>query len=213
MEYDVLKYHLVTTLINSQQRIFHIQNEFRKLSNNPEFKVNFYYGLNTTRLSIIPQNNYFDKYYQIRNTGFIGCVSSLLGCINYAKMMNWPYLFVFEDDIRFVYDSNKINKYIDDELDYKMLVLGYRNRFSMKEYNQYLCTPRKYFPIYGGYAYLINSSYYDFMIQKINDDLIMARDHIYFKKLYNDLEENIYFLKDKLVKLSHLNDKSTIKLH
>ena len=192
MQYDILKYHLVTTLNDSKERINNVTNEFRKLSNDPEFKVNFYYGLKTTRIDsiniddskIIDYNNKkynelfrkqsknYNFYYVRKRLGWMGCVSSFLGCINYAKIMNWPYLFVFEDDIRFVDDFNKIiNEYLSNINDYKVIILDHREMTDTKNpphepINNYFLKIKHY--CLGGHAFLINQKYYQNLIDLIN---------------------------------------------
>ena len=211
--FDVLKYHLVTTLPKSINRRNYIQHQFQKLSNNPNFKVNFYYGLDSTRIKIDKYNNFSGPTsYYTNYPGFIGCVSALLGCVNYAKIMNWPYLFVFEDDMYL--DANfydKINEYVKETLDYKMILLGYMKKGMLKEFNNYLYKPTLGM-VYGGYGYLINSKYYDWVINEINNlSTIKCRDHIYFVKPWR-FQDKIFCLRKKLVNLSKLNNKSTIMI-
>lgn len=211
--FDVLKYHLVTTLPKSINRQNYIQCQFQQLSNSSDFKVNFYYGLDSTRIKIDNHNNFSGpSNYYINYPGFIGCISALLGCVNYAKIMNWPYLFVFEDDVYL--DANfydKINKYVDEMLDYKMILLGYMKKGMLKEFNDYLYKPTLGM-VYGGYGYLINSKYYDWVINEINNlSTIKCRDHIYFVKPWR-FQDKIFCLRKKLVNLSKLNNKSTIMI-
>ena len=228
MYYDVLKYHLVTTLEKAIDRQQNVTNEFRKLSNNPEFKVNFYYGLNTTRLqcfnisrnkAIISDLNYRKlvpvpfqvtrQQYIANKCGWMGCVSSLLGCINYAKMMNWPYLFVFEDDICLYSNfTNHINIAMNFCPDYTIVLLDHTKYFRNKTYqpvNEYFNKINHY--INGGHAYLINSKYYDTIISWINNkNVILNRDVLYLR--FND---KIYLLNKKICSLTGFAKRSAIQ--
>ena len=231
MYYDVLKYHLVTTLLSNDcdDRHYEITKEFQKLSNNPDFKVNFYYGLNSTRFckfnieqdKIISNkfhrffhNECIRKTYQVHRCsyitekcGWVGCLTSLLGCINYSKIMNWPYLFVFEDDVKFYPIFQKyLNEAINFINDYQIILLDHIEDFKKNhnKINDYFSNISNY--IRGGHAYLINSDYYDDIITWINEcDIILNRDTLY---LYHP--EKVFLLNNKICTLSKNSTTSII---
>lgn len=209
-----IKYHIVTTLISSSDRIENIQKEFKKFKINP----NFYWSYNSKIINKIDvdfsklNKISHDRTYIPNNTGWIGCETGLLGAINIAKILNWPYLFVFEDDITIHPKFNELmNQYVAENLNYSMILLGY-NQSIKNTKNNYLFTFNDMY-ISGGYGYLINQNYYDFFIDKINNpDCIQVRDQIYFKYFSLDKSiDNVYLLSNKLIMLNELNEKSNIE--
>ena len=221
MYYDVLKYHIVTTLFRSQDRQNSISNEFKKLSDDNNFKVNFYYSLdcknyqkfkiennvfnisqNYKKINSIHKINDFGRIkYLKENPGWLGCTSGFLGAINIAKILNWPYLFVFEDDITFNTDFiPKFNFYMSKISNYNVIVIDRLETFTKHSKHE---SENEFFykinhHIFGGHAFLINQNYYDFLIDQLNkEDNILARDQFY---LEND--DKIYLLKNKIIRIN-----------
>ena len=230
MKYDCKKYHIVTTLFNSEKRRYDLEHQ-------PYFQnssINYYYAYKTGILDkflIIDNNRHiFDKntcwYYEKKNsmwdkymleyTGWLGCVCGFLGAINIAKILNWPYLFVFEDDI--ILDKNfdtVVNIALQNSDNFLCVLLYYHQyRHPIEKYtkkNLYLYQIDNYVGDSGA-AYLINSSYYDTLIDILtNKKEIQSRD-----SWYNFYQDNIYFLhtnstrSGKIISLSKNSDISAI---
>lgn len=208
MKYDILKYHIVTTLPDSTSRQENITDNFKKLSKNDDFKVNFYYGWYTKNkfyiklpiTNVIYNCKHFHSYFE-KCSGFLGCVQSLLGALNFVKLNNWPYAFILEDDVNIDPMINlKINKYINEDFDYKLLLLGwdiYPEPGSFTIVNNYL-KRSKSARVHGGYGFLIKQENYDWLINRINGEKVSCRDVSYLNNKFL-LDDGVYLLNEKLI--------------
>lgn len=182
MSYDVLKYHVVTTLPGAEARQNRMREQFKKLDPNFE-DINFYYSMRTrqNKMRVTGSKCGYKcthRYFRA-NTGWIGCVCGLLGALNIARMNKWPYVFVFEDDV--VFDNRfqfKLDTYTKDDV-YPVTLLGYCQRSAPKS-GKFISPIGKIY-ISGGYAFLIQSSIYEILMSVLNsNDTIYVRDTFFY---------------------------------
>lgn len=155
---------------------------------------NFIITLNTTVAFWVACNHYF-------------------GALNFVKLNNWPYAFILEDDVNIDPMINfKINKYIDEDFDYKLLLLGwvYPKPGSFTIVNNYL-KRSKSARVCGGHGFLIKQENYDWLINRINDQKVSCRDTFYLNNKFL-LDDGVYLLNEKLITLdSTLARESSIR--
>jgi len=140
------------------------------------------------------------------NPGFIGCTASHLNCIKLAKERGYKNVLIFEDDFQFIVDKNTFYKNIEQffelkNLDWKVLMLSY-NLLSQKPYNEFLGITND---CQTASAYLVNSKYYDELINNLEYGLrmlIKTREHWNFlndqcwKTLQKD--DKWFYLKERI---------------
>lgn len=110
--FDVYKYHFIVT--NSDYNNLYIAEKLKILSKRNDFSANLYYLYNTTRLkSMTIYNNQLsqdDKKTMEKCPEFLGYIDAFVACLNIANLNNWPYIFIFRDDIIKI-DDDFINKF------------------------------------------------------------------------------------------------------
>lgn len=181
MNWDIGKYHLVSILLDNHPRYF-FNESYKHLTSN---SLKLYYAYKTSKKFRIHHNPYGEtnnnRNYFCEKTGWIGCVSSFYGMIQYAKMNNWPYIFCFEDDLLI---NPRASQIINERLDKNfqgILLLSYNQtkrrrhcdnitRLSINEY------------VSGGYAMLITKHLYDKILILLNNcNVPPYRDTFYLK--------------------------------
>lgn len=201
MDYDVLKYHVVTTYKNRISSQNEINNQFKQLSNDSNFKVNFLYCFNSQRINQVEINeetfaeetsDYYKNYYR-EKPGWIGEIDSIIQCLNLARIGDWPYIFIFQDNIKIDENFNElINKYLENIDNYSAILIGYYGH-PKKELNDdfFICDQS----ITECNSILIKKEKYIDLLKLINCGKIISKKNWF---LYMD---NIYCLKNKLTSL------------
>lgn len=201
MDYDVLKYHVVTTYKNRISSQNEINNQFKQLSNDSNFKVNFLYCFNSKRINqvIIDEktfteetSDYYKNYYR-EKPGWIGEIDSIIQCLNLARIGDWPYIFIFQDNIKIDKNFNElINKYLENIDNYSAILIGYYGH-PKQELNDNLLICDK--SITECNSILIKKEKYIDLLKLINCGKIISKKNWF---LHID---NVYCLKNKLTSL------------
>jgi len=112
------------------------------------------------------------RYNAIKDKiGLIGCAKSHLNVLKEARKNNYPYVAIFEDDVKFldpIMTKNKIKKLIDSDIEWNVILLGGNNyepyhkinNDFMKVENLQCCT-----------SYIVKQSYYEKLINHWEEGL------------------------------------------
>ena len=190
--FDVLSYHIVRTMPHSPNRQNHMIDQFKKLKPEGEAKCNLLYGFNLDMtLEKCKVNKSVSKLNKKRKQqiryienlpGSLGCTISFYSAINIAKMANFPYVFIFEDDIFFCDNFIEIMNSQLESLpdDFEVCILGRnRNDFEPIAYNDFLMKADNIHNN-GGYALLINNTAYDkILLDFATNPLLLVDDFWY----------------------------------
>ena len=113
------------------------------------------------------------RFSAIKNSdGRIGCAMSHLKCLQNAKEEGSPYIAIFEDDIIIPKPNkvkNQVNRILQSGIEWDVLLLS-GNAFQPHKYfgDDFVCVNR----CYTTTAYIVNSSYYDILIDNIKKGLL-----------------------------------------
>ena len=111
--------------------------------------------------------------------GIIGCTKSHLEAIKLARTNDWPYVAIFEDDVKFLKPKatrKLMNKYADSRfLSYDVLLLGGNNAGKYDRISKDLIKVSK---VFTTTAYIVKKHYYDTLIENLQEayDLLVAND-------------------------------------
>lgn len=220
MEFDIFSYNLVRCLPHVPQRQTNVVNQFKKISGDPNnSKCNLFYGFNLDyTLKRCPFNDNIIKMNKGRDIqirylknlpGALGCTISFNACINIAKLANFPYLFIFEDDIFFIDDfNNKLKENLYELPDnFEVCLLG-RNRddFEVQEFSDHLIKANNIHNN-GGFALLINRTVFDRILLDFAKNPMLLVDDFWYVNKY----ENCFATKERLVLSSPDPRYSTIE--
>lgn len=212
-EYDVCKYHIVTTLYDSYDRQQKCKETISSIYPNFDGKVNFYYSSKTNNKKF-KFLNVFDNYLcdqmsidMYNRPGSYGCSTSYLYSIRLAKSLDWPYVFIFEDDILINSEIRNLKYYVDNtNYDFYFIVLGYwGKKLKFKKINDY-------FKLYsrgqigGGHDMFIPKKSYDILLNILYKKLFI-RDGLYTIPLF---QPKILYPNIKMVSLSGCCNESVI---
>jgi GR25 family glycosyltransferase involved in LPS biosynthesis len=143
------------------------------------------HGIRVTRFSAVDGKDItYDQFYpyfcdkpfingkhvyqvgDIENKGALGCLKTHLGIIKDAKLKGHKRILIFEDDVVLSKDfDNEIRKI--ENLDWKMLYLG----VTQYDWSNLFIGDGLYLSknSYGTFAYAVDSSIYDYLIDKIEN--------------------------------------------
>lgn len=220
IKFDILSYHIIRTMPHVPARQNHMIEQFKKIT--PEggnTKCNLFYGFNLDHTlekckinkSICKANK--NRKRQIKYVenlpGALGCTISFYSAINIAKMANFPYVFILEDDIFFCDDFiNVLNKHLENlPDDFEICILG-RNRddFEPIAYNDFLIKADNIHNN-GGFALLINQKAYDKILVDFATNPVLLVDDFWYVNKY----ENSYCVKNNIIVSSPDPRYSTIE--
>ena len=193
MNYDLSKYHIITTNNNVDYKE-NIQKQFNSLFGN-NTKINFCVKYNSSRFSNIYIKDEYDpndtqSKITMLNTSWLGVMDALIQCLNIANLANWPYVFIIDDSVTINKNfNNEINKSLNNINDFLCVVLGYYGKPKNK-YNEFLFNIDK--TIIKLNSFLILQNHYLDIIKFLNQNKIYSKE----SWLYNF--ENCYCLKESL---------------
>lgn len=147
-----IKYCLYINLSSRTDRKVHIENQLNSV------------GINSTRFNAIKLKN-----------GRIGCSMSHLKCLQLAKMNNWPYVMICEDDLLILDKEkfiNQVNNFFrvhgknegDSNSNWNVLLLAGNNVPPYRKIDD-TCIQVSHCQTTTGY--IVKQSYYDIMIDNI----------------------------------------------
>lgn len=125
-----------------------------------------------------------EKFHAIPSSKHIrGCNQSHLQIIENAKNQNYKSICIFEDDCYFdVQFNDYLQKIFTSNICWDMLFLGHCLSRKKNNKTEILCTMNQ---IYCTHAYCINSTAYNFLIERLKT-LSIPIDHIYNRINHNE---------------------------
>ena len=155
--------------INLEKRIDrkeHIENEFKKLDVFAE-RINGIYD---------------------EKKGILGCVKSHILCLSLAIERNYDNIMIIEDDMKFIFDRNevdkKINYFVDKIKSWDVLLLaGVTNHIKFIDIGI-----SKVIDVQAGICYIVNKHYMKILKEELEESAkqlsITSLDHIYSMDIY-----------------------------
>lgn len=144
---DLLKYILYINLENRKDRLENIQKELHKL------------GVDGERINAIKTND-----------GAVGCTLSHIKCLELAKERNYPYVFICEDDIRFLNPDllkENLTKFSENTtISWDVLIIGGNNCPPYERLYDYCIRVSSCQTTTG---YIVKSHFYDIMISNFRE--------------------------------------------
>ena len=161
---DLLKHTLYINLDHRTDRLEHVIGELDKI------------GIKETA----------ERFPAVRmEKGNVGCTLSHIRCIDLAKSRGWPHVFICEDDITFTDPATfleSLHKFSQSNVVWDVIVIGGNN-----------CPP--FDPISSAYArvyniqtttgYIVNSNYYDILLNNFKEGLSKLMREPEKKKQYS----------------------------
>lgn len=121
------------------------------------------------------------------NIGSIGCCESHIKILEKAKESNYPCVFIFEDDVKFLDHKetyNKLDRILNSGLGWDVILLGGNN---YKPYTKISDDIVKVNNCQSRASYLVNSNYYDKLLQNFKEGLVNMKKSIKNHMLMNKL--------------------------
>ena len=113
--------------------------------------------------------------------GIIGCAMSHIACLKEAKRLNWDYVLIFEDDVKFLKPKdtlNKMKKYINSRfLKYDVLLLSGNNKGPVAPHKKY---PKDLVRVVNCYCctmYAVKKHYYDTIIENFEESIRLVLEN------------------------------------
>jgi GR25 family glycosyltransferase involved in LPS biosynthesis len=145
---DYFKHTLFINLTERTDRLFHIENELKKMNITGE------------RVNAIKLKN-----------GALGCTMSHIACLEIAKNRNYPHVFICEDDIQFLNPSvffDSLQKFEKSEYASKfdVLIVGGNNCPPYENKEEYCL---RVFNCQTTTGYIVREHYYDTLISNFKE--------------------------------------------
>jgi len=105
------------------------------------------------------------------NMGCVGCTMSHIKCLEIAKTRGWPYVFICEDDIKFINPAlflEKLAKFSETKWKWDVLIIGGNNLPPFLQVSDFAV---RVFDIQTTTGYIVNGHYYDALIANFKEGL------------------------------------------
>ena len=103
--------------------------------------------------------------------GCAGCTMSHIKCLEIAKTRGWPYVFICEDDIKFINPAlfiEKLAKFSETKWKWDVLIIGGNNLPPFLQVSDFAV---RVFDIQTTTGYIVSAHYYDTLITNFKDGL------------------------------------------
>lgn len=117
--------------------------------------------------------------------GNVGCTLSHIKCIDLAKSRGWPYVFICEDDITFTDPGrflSSLREFSQSVCEWNMVIIGGNNCPPFQPITD--CYARV-FNIQTTTGYIVNSNYYDILLNNFKEGLSKLMREPEKKKQYS----------------------------
>jgi hypothetical protein len=129
--------------------------------------------------------------------GALGCSMSHLKCLEMAKANSWPHLLIVEDDIKFLNPQlfkSQLNLFLSNHKSWDVVLIGGNN---IPPYTKIDDTCVKVSTCQTTTGYLVNSHYFDILIDNFRTGILQKRDNWFLiipltvtqREDYSDIEK------------------------
>jgi len=162
------------TSIHDIKHIYYINLEHRKdRKDNVEKELQKINLINFERFNAIKMQN-----------GAIGCSMSHLKCLEQAKKLDLPHIFICEDDIEFINPSlfiNQVNKFLKSKIEWDVILVAGNNMIPYNPVNDYCIQVANCQTTTG---YIVKNNYFDKLIANYKEGIQLFLRNQDKKQLY-----------------------------